>query len=145
MVSERERASRLGLPSPIWGSYRETESNFHSVLNTLLSSPTTEVMVASHNERTMKFVIDHIYKYSKNRSQVYFGQLLGMADHLTFTLAAEKFQAYKYIPYGPVNEVMPYLIRRTQENSTLLGTPAVVEERKMLFRELRRRPTPKIF
>jgi len=145
MVSERERANRLNVPSPIWGSYKETEENFHSVLNMLLSHPTTEVMVASHNERTMKFVIDKINEYNKSKSQVYFGQLLGMADHLTFTLASKKFQAYKYIPYGPVDEVMPYLIRRTQENSTLLGTPAVVEERRMLFRELRRRLTPRVF
>jgi len=145
MVSERERANRLNLPSPIWGSYRETEQNFHAVLNTLLSHPSTEVMVASHNERTMKFVIEKLFEYSKPKSQVYFGQLLGMADHLTFTLAAQKFQAYKYIPYGPVDEVMPYLIRRTQENSTLLGTPAVVEERKMLFHELKRRLTPRLF
>ena len=144
MVSERERASRLDLPSPIWGSYKETEQNFHAVLNTLLSSPSTEVMVASHNERTMQFVIEKIHQYDKSKSQVYFGQLLGMADHLTFTLASHKFQAYKYIPYGPVDEVMPYLIRRTQENSTLLGTPAVVQERKMLFKELVRRLTPRI-
>ena len=96
-------------------------------------------MVATHNESTVKFVLSKISEFKKDRSQIYFGQLLGMADHLTFTLAAHKFQAYKYIPYGPVDEVMPYLIRRTQENSTLLGTPAVVAERKMLAQELRRR------
>jgi proline dehydrogenase len=96
-------------------------------------------MVASHNEQTVKYVINHIIENNKQINQVYFGQLLGMADHLTFTLAANKLKAYKYVPYGPVDEVMPYLIRRTQENSTLLGTPAVVNERKMLFRELRRR------
>jgi len=143
MVSERERSNRIGISSPIWGSYRETESNFHAVLSTLISNPETEIMIASHNERTMKFVLSEILQYSKNKDQIYFGQLLGMADHLTFTLAAHKFKAYKYIPYGPVDEVMPYLIRRTQENSTLLGTPAVVEERKMLFSELKRRLMPR--
>ena len=139
MVSERERANRLGIPSPIWPRYSETERNFHSVLTTLLQNPSTELMVATHNESTVKFVLSKISEFKKDRSQIYFGQLLGMADHLTFTLAAHKFQAYKYIPYGPVDEVMPYLIRRTQENSTLLGTPAVVAERKMLAQELRRR------
>lgn len=142
MVSERERASRLGIPSPIWPTYRDTEQNFHSVLATLLADEGTEIMVASHNERTMNFVLNELFRLkSDKKNQVYFGQLLGMADHLTFTLAAHKYQSYKYIPYGPVDEVMPYLIRRTQENSTLLGTPAVVMERKMLFRELRRRLT----
>ena len=139
MVNERERANRLGIPSPIYPTYKDTEANFHSVLKTLLGDASTEVMVASHNEGTMKFVLSQLAELNKSKNQVYFGQLLGMADHLTFTLAAHKYQAYKYIPYGPVDEVMPYLIRRTQENSTLLGTPAVVAERKMLFKELRRR------
>jgi proline dehydrogenase len=142
MVGERERATRLGIPSPIWPSYSATEENYHAVLSTLLSDPTTEIMVASHNEKTMKFVLSEMVRNGKSKDDIYFGQLLGMADNLTFTLAHSKFSAYKYIPYGPVDEVMPYLIRRTQENSTLLGTPAVVEERKMIFAELMRRLTP---
>ena len=144
MVSERERASRLGLPSPIWPRYQETEENYHKTLETLLADADTEIMVASHNERTMKYVLKKISENNKDINQVYFGQLLGMADHLTFTLAAHRLRAYKYVPYGPVDEVMPYLIRRTQENSTLLGTPAVVAERKMLFTELVRRLTPSL-
>jgi proline dehydrogenase len=96
-------------------------------------------MMASHNEGSVKFVLQEMERHKKSHSQVYFGQLLGMADHLTFTLAAHQLQAYKYVPYGPVDEVMPYLIRRTQENSTLLGTPAVVAERAMIFSELKRR------
>ena len=139
MVGERERAKKLDIPSPVWGRYSETETNYHQVLEMLIADPSTELMVASHNERTMQFVLEKMNSYNKQRNQVYFGQLLGMADHLTFVLAAKNFFAYKYIPYGPVDEVVPYLIRRTQENSTLLGTPAVVEERRMLFRELRRR------
>jgi proline dehydrogenase len=139
MVSERERASRLGIPSPIWPSYEETQSNYHKTLGTLLADQETEVMVASHNEGSVKFVLQEMERQKKSHSQVYFGQLLGMADHLTFTLAAHQLQAYKYVPYGPVDEVMPYLIRRTQENSTLLGTPAVVTERAMIFSELKRR------
>ena len=59
---------------------------------------------------------------------VYFGQLLGMADHITFTLGRNGYKAYKYVPYGPIDEVMPYLIRRAQENSALLGAPGVAEK-----------------
>ena len=142
MVSERERAQRLRIAPPIWPSYKVTEDNYHKTLALLIADPGTEVMVASHSEATVKFVLQEVERASKDASQIYFGQLMGMADHLTFTLAAKKFQAYKYIPYGPVDEVMPYLIRRTQENSTLLGTPAVVQERKMLFSEFLRRLRP---
>ena len=145
MVSERERAARLGIPSPVFSSYEETEANFHAALTAVLTDPSAELMVASHNETTVKFVLKEMHRLGKSKNQVFFGQLLGMADHLTFTLAAHKYLSYKYIPYGPVDEVMPYLIRRTQENSTLLGTPAVVQERKMLYKELRTRLFTPIF
>merc|ERR1711974_558847 len=69
-----------------------------------------------------------------DQKRVYFGQLLGMADHLTFTLARHGYKAYKYVPYGPIDEVVPYLIRRTQENSAILGSPGVQEERAMIGR-----------
>jgi proline dehydrogenase len=71
------------------------------------------------------------------RGNVCFGQLLGMADHLTYTLARHGLRAFKYVPYGPVMEVMPYLVRRAKENSNMLG--GVGAERKMLWRELKRR------
>ena len=62
-----------------------------------------------------------------------------MADHLTIPLGANGYKAYKYVPYGPIGEVMPHLIRLTQENSTLLGSAEVQNERAMAIRELRRR------
>ena len=64
-------------------------------------------------------------------------QLLGMADHLTFALGAEGFKAYKYVPYGPLTEVMPYLMRRAQENCDALSGASV--ERIMMLCEVRRR------
>ena len=71
------------------------------------------------------------------RDGVYFGQLLGMADNLTFTLGANGYGAYKYVPFGSIDEVMPYLIRRAQENSEVLG--GIAKETGMLRSELRRR------
>ena len=68
---------------------------------------------------------------------VSFGQLLGMCDHVSFSLAAAGFVAYKYTPYGPVLEVAPYLIRRAQENADVLG--AVGKEMRLLTIELARR------
>ena len=70
-------------------------------------------------------------------NRVVFGQLLGMADHLTFTLAAHGLKAYKYVPYGPVREVLPYLIRRAQENADALSGAA--EQRNMMLKEVGRR------
>ena len=140
MVSERERAVRLGVASPVLPTYQNTERNYHAGLKILLQDGNSEVMVATHSEASVQFVLAELQRLQRDgRRNVFFGQLLGMADHVTFTLAANKFMAYKYIPYGPVDEVMPYLLRRTQENSTLLGSPAVVKERKMLFSELKRR------
>ena len=74
------------------------------------------------------------------RRKVYFGQLLGMADHLTFNLGNRRFNSYKYVPYGRVDEVLPYLIRRAQENGDLLGGSS--HESSLLFAELRRRLNP---
>ena len=68
---------------------------------------------------------------------VFFGQLLGMADNLTFTLGQNGYGAYKYVPFGSIDEVMPYLIRRAQENSEVLG--GIAKETGMLRAELKRR------
>jgi proline dehydrogenase len=68
---------------------------------------------------------------------VSFGQLLGMCDHVSFHLGAAGYRSYKYVPYGPVREVMPYLMRRAQENGDMLGR--VGHERTLLFKALRSR------
>jgi len=147
MVSEREKASNRGLLSPVCDTYEATEENFHRVINAILehNSPKgseqtqNELLVASHNRGSVEYTLQRIQELGNDHSKVHFGQLLGMADHLTFTLGTHGYKAYKYVPYGPIDEVVPYLIRRTQENSTLLGAPGVQEERKMVTRELRRR------
>jgi len=70
-------------------------------------------------------------------SNIYFGQLLGMSDHLTFTLGQSGYKAYKYVPYGRVHEVIPYLVRRAQENSGLIGGAS--KELLMIKQEIVRR------
>merc|ERR1739845_55872 len=98
-----------------------------------------EVLVATHNRGSIERTLQRMDELGTDKNKVYFGQLLGMADHLTFVLGANGYKAYKYVPYGPIDEVMPYLIRRTQENSTFLGSAGVQEERGMVGKELRRR------
>ncbi|CAK0906307.1 unnamed protein product [Prorocentrum cordatum] len=146
MVSEREKARKRGVESPICEDYAATEENFHAVIDAILEhsaacgpKAAAEVLVASHNRGSVEHTLRRCAELGIDRGNVYFGQLLGMADNLTFTLGKNGYKAYKYVPYGPIAEVMPYLIRRTQENSAILGSASVQEERAMIARELRRR------
>jgi len=150
MVSEREKARQRGVESPICDTYEATEANYHASINSILehnagssssqgSEGESEVVIASHNQGSIEFVVRRMEELGKGQERVYFGQLMGMADHLTFTLARNGYKAYKYMPYRPIDEVVPYLIRRTQENSAILGSPGVQEERGMVRKELRRR------
>jgi proline dehydrogenase len=162
MVSERKKADERGVESPICETYDDTEAEFHASIDAILShtaldqpSPVppgctdgpgrtagAEVLVASHNRGSIERTLQKIEEFGTNRDHVYFGQLLGMADHVTFTLGANGYKAYKYVPYGPIGEVVPYLIRRTLENSSILGSEGVQEERRMVNRELVRRLSP---
>eukprot|EP00928_Gymnodinium_smaydae_P022930 TRINITY_DN19108_c1_g1_i1.p1 TRINITY_DN19108_c1_g1~~TRINITY_DN19108_c1_g1_i1.p1 ORF type:complete len:654 (+),score=172.93 TRINITY_DN19108_c1_g1_i1:112-2073(+) len=144
LVSEREKAERRGVESPVNETYEETEATFHETIDAILShkAPSgarAEALVATHNRGSIEYTLGRMEELGLGSDAVYFGQLLGMADHLTFTLGAHGYNAYKYVPYGPIGEVVPYLIRRTQENSAILGSEGVQEERRMVGRELRRR------
>jgi proline dehydrogenase len=100
-----------------------------------------EVVIASHNQQSIELALKEMQKFNLPPSaKVYFGQLLGMADHLTFHLGKAGYKAYKYVPYGKVNEVMPYLIRRAQENADVLGNAKA--ELKMIMAEIKRRVNP---
>ena len=141
MVLERQRALDLGLPSPIWDTKAETDAAYDAAVASLLplvGERRAEFMVASHNQVSLEAAVAGMAAAGLPPSApVYFGQLLGMADHLTFTLGGHGYGAYKYVPFGSVGEVMPYLIRRAQENSDVLG--GVAAETGMLRAELRRR------
>ncbi|CAE8608801.1 unnamed protein product [Polarella glacialis] len=155
MVSEREKARLRGLESPINETYEETEENFHRSIDSILAhgpssdpkeegpgAAAAELLLASHNRNSIERTLRVMEEQNVSKDRVGFGQLMGMADHLTFTLGRHGYKAYKYVPYGPVEEVVPYLIRRTQENSTLLGSDGVKEERGMIQSELLRRLSP---
>jgi proline dehydrogenase len=119
--------------------------SYHAVVSTLLShTPQAHFMVASHNETTVQFVTQAMKNSGRPRSGggVYFGQLLGMCDHVSFSLGRCGFQCYKYVPYGPIHDVIPYLIRRAEENSDLLG--GATKERRLLWQEIKRRYRVKI-
>lgn len=133
LVAEKQRAIEKGLPSPIHNSLQDTHDSYHKNLDYMLERHTRcNVMIASHNQTSVERAIELMQTYGikPEDEKVYFGQLLGMADHLTFTLGAHGYKAYKYVPYGPIKEVMPYLIRRAQENNDIMG--GVGKEYEML-------------
>lgn len=127
MVIERQHAIDNNLEDPILGSIQATHDNYNSAVSEVISriarGDDVEVMMASHNQDSIVHAVKCMHDHNLNpkSSGVYFGQLLGMSDNLTFCLADQGYKAYKYVPYGHVQEVMPYLIRRAQENSDALG------------------------
>jgi len=148
MVHERTRAAERGYADPIQPSLEATHASYDAAIDALLlhcpCPERTSVMIASHNqasvERVAELLLDGEAGGRASRvphDRVYFGQLLGMSDHLTFTLAGQGLKAYKYVPYGPIREVLPYLIRRAQENADALS--GATEQRNMMLAEVRRR------
>ncbi|KAL4856165.1 Proline dehydrogenase 1 [Chlorella vulgaris] len=128
MVLERQRALDMGYPSPIYDTAEDTHTNYDRCVRDLLrcvEKEGVEVMVATHNQGSIELTVEQMAALGLPPSSgVFFGQLLGMADHLTYTLGANGYGAYKYVPFGAVEEVMPYLIRRAQENSSILSGAA---------------------
>ena len=141
MVLERRRAIELNIPSPIWETKEETDVAYDAAVAAMLPivrDEGAEFMVATHNQRSVELAVTGMRELVLAPSSgVSFGQLLGMADHLTFTLGAHGYGAYKYTPFGGIDEVLPYLIRRAQENSDVMGGVGV--ELNHLDNELKRR------
>ncbi|XP_030598035.1 proline dehydrogenase 1, mitochondrial isoform X2 [Archocentrus centrarchus] len=143
MYQERARAKEIGYEDPINPDYEATNRMYHKCLEYVLEeiehSRKANVMVATHNEDTVKFTLDKMNEMglSPTENKVFFGQLLGMCDQISFPLGQAGFPVYKYIPYGPVNEVIPYLSRRAQENRGFMKGSQ--RERSLLWKELKRR------
>ncbi|XP_057294368.1 proline dehydrogenase 1, mitochondrial-like isoform X1 [Hydractinia symbiolongicarpus] len=142
MEQERLRALAAGYDDPIHSSYEDTDKCYNAVLSAVLEEVRwrgANVMVASHNEGSIRHAVEIMrdFNLAPDSGKVFFGQLLGMCDVITYALGGAGYSAYKYVPYGPVEEVMPYLSRRAMENRSLMK--GVVKERHMLWRELLRR------
>ncbi|KAM3867858.1 proline dehydrogenase 1, mitochondrial [Diretmus argenteus] len=143
MYQERERAMEIGYEDPINPNYESTNMMYHRcldyVLDEIASNRNANVMVASHNEDTVKHTLRRMNELGlvPTKNKVYFGQLLGMCDQISFPLGQAGYPVYKYVPYGPVNEVIPYLSRRAQENRGFMK--GALRERQLLWKELKRR------
>lgn len=150
MEQERARASALGYSDPVNPNYEATTEMYHKTLTECLrrikilkdngdDAKKIGIMVASHNEDTVRYAIEKMKEIgiSPEDKVICFGQLLGMCDYITFPLGQAGYSAYKYIPYGPVQEVLPYLSRRAQENKGVLKK--IQKEKRLLLAEIRRR------
>ncbi|XP_026754960.1 proline dehydrogenase 1, mitochondrial isoform X1 [Galleria mellonella] len=140
---ERARAAAMGYEDPTCENIEATTTSFHKCLKEILSRAEQKgrlgIMVASHNEDTVRYAIQLMKEHNikPDDKVVCFGQLLGMCDHITFPLGQAGYSAYKYVPYGPVLEVLPYLSRRANENRGFLVK--IKKEKSLLLKEIARR------
>jgi proline dehydrogenase len=140
MEKERERAEKYGYPSPIHDDKQGTDNAFNNALLFCLENKQRiSVMCGSHNEYSNHFLTVMMEKHGmkNNDPRVWFAQLYGMSDNISFNLAREGYQVAKYVPYGPVRSVMPYLLRRAEENTSVAGQSS--RELTMIRKELERR------
>lgn len=140
MEKERERAEEKGYDSPICATKEATDLNFDATLDYILKNlDTISLFIGTHNEQScylaMQIMTD--LKIDKSDNRVWFGQLYGMSDHISFNLAALGYNVAKYVPFGPVKDVMPYLIRRAEENTSVAGQTS--RELMLLKTERKRR------
>ena len=140
MEKENLRAIEKGYPSPICVSKQATDANFNAALKLILENLNhCELFLGSHSEESASKLVKWMEDQKKppNHPKIWFSQLYGMADHISFNLAAKGYQVIKYLPYGPVKEVMPYLIRRAEENTSVGGQSP--RELSLIKKELKRR------
>eukprot|EP01098_Paradermamoeba_levis_P001264 TRINITY_DN1141_c0_g1_i4.p1 TRINITY_DN1141_c0_g1~~TRINITY_DN1141_c0_g1_i4.p1 ORF type:complete len:346 (-),score=102.07 TRINITY_DN1141_c0_g1_i4:176-1213(-) len=142
LVAETKVATEQGLPSPCFQQREDTHDNYNKAIELLLSRrETSGMMFATHNQTSVELAVNSMKTNSipNNHPNIHFAQLYGMGLHLSTTLAQQKFNINKYVPYGPVESVIPYLIRRIQENKDMLG--GTEKERTLLKKELSNRLT----
>ncbi|XP_060795411.1 hydroxyproline dehydrogenase [Neoarius graeffei] len=149
MDKERKLANKEGRPDPIHQSWKHTNDSYNGslevILNLISQQPDRyKIIVATHNEESVRKAVTWMTELgiARDGGSVCFGQLLGMCDHVSLTLAQQGFSVYKSVPYGSVDDTLPYLIRRAQENHTVLQ--GIRKERDLLRQELRRRVWEKI-
>jgi proline dehydrogenase len=134
MEKERERASQLKYPSPIHDSKKATDDMYDESVEYALDND-LDVLIATHNMLSVEKAV--IEMDDKDETQSGFAQLFGMSDNLTYNLSVNGYKVAKYLPYGPLREVMPYMIRRAEENTAITGE--TTRELEMIIREIKRR------
>ena len=123
MEKERDRAEEKGYPSPICADKQATDDNYNEAIRYMMEHPKMALFAGTHNEESSYLLMDLAkqHKIANDDRRLWFGQLYGMSDHMSFNLAKEGYNSAKYLPFGPVRDVMPYLIRRAEENTSVAG------------------------
>jgi len=140
MEKERKRAAELNYPSPIFSSKAETDEAFNNAISFCIKHrDRVSICCGSHNEKSNYHLIEEMINahMSPHDEAVWFSQLYGMSDHISYNLAANRFNVAKYVPFGPVEAVMPYLFRRAEENKSVMGQGS--RELEMVKKEIKRR------
>jgi proline dehydrogenase len=140
MEKERKRAEFKNIKSPICNTKADTDINFDNCLKFILKHlPDISLFLGTHNENSTLLALKTLSNLNikKNDPRVWFGQLYGMSDHISFNLAKYEYNAAKYLPFGPVKDVMPYLIRRAEENTSVAGQTN--RELELIKKEKKRR------
>jgi proline dehydrogenase len=138
MEKERKRAQERGYASPIQPDKQSADRDYNEALRFCIEHVDRVALVAgTHNEASCRLLADLLNQLQipHNHPHVYFSQLLGMSDNLSFNLANAGYNVVKYVPYGPVKAVLPYLFRRAQENTAIAGQMSrelglIIKERK---------------
>ena len=137
---ERRRAIEKGYISPIQPDQKSTDKDYNEALDFCTDYIDKVAFIAgTHNEESCRFLADLLNKkqIDHKNPHVYFSQLLGMSDNLSFNLAHAQYNVVKYVPYGPIKAVLPYLFRRAEENTAISGQMG--RELSLIVKELKRR------
>ena len=140
MEKERNLANSLNIDSPICDSKLETDKNFNSGLEFIFNNLNrTSFVCASHNEDSIFKVMEmmKLKGLKTNDHNIWFGQLYGMSDNISYNLASRNYNTFKILPFGSVKNLMPYLIRRAEENTSVQGQTG--RELQLIIKEKRRR------
>jgi len=139
MEKERERAERKGYASPICSDKQATDDNYNEAIKYMMKYPKMALFAGTHNEESSYLVMELAKKYTidVDDNRLWFGQLFGMSDHISYNLSSKGYNVAKYLPFGPVRDVMPYLIRRAEENTSVAGQTS--RELNLLKTERKRR------
>ena len=124
MEKENERALEKGYPTPICRSKEATDQNYDATVKYIVDHiDTMSIFEGTHNEASTYFLMDLMEEkgIKSTDDRIWFGQLYGMSDNISYNLAANGYNVAKYLPFGPVKDVMPYLIRRAEENTSVAG------------------------
>lgn len=140
MEKERARAKEKGYPDPIHDTKEHSDRDYDLAVQFCIGHiDRIGLCAGTHNEKSSKQLAELLdtKKIPHNHPHVYFSQLLGMSDHISFNLAHDGYNVAKYVPYGPVRDVLPYLIRRAQENTSVKGQTG--RELNLIIKEKQRR------